>query len=176
MSTAPTPLATPSAADLAEIVSEVWASLLLPTEVVPVEPTHALDLLRAGATWSASIDVTGPEDRRVTAALPLAGAHHLTSHLLRAAALGIDPTPDDVADALGELVNIVGGNVKSLMPEPSRLGLPTAAPALASYDATGGCAVTTAWHGHPVVVTVHDPSAAALTRPSPTAYPLGALS
>jgi chemotaxis protein CheX len=31
----------------------------------------------------------------------------------------------DVADALGELANMIGGNVKSLLPAPSRLSLPT---------------------------------------------------
>lgn len=31
---------------------------------------------------------------------------------------------DDVQDALGELVNILGGNIKSLFPSPSQLSLP----------------------------------------------------
>jgi chemotaxis protein CheX len=34
-------------------------------------------------------------------------------------------TDDEVADALGELTNMVGGNVKSLLPGPARLSLPT---------------------------------------------------
>jgi chemotaxis protein CheX len=43
------------------------------------------------------------------------------------ALLGIDlgdVTGEDVTDALGELANIIGGNVKSLMPDPSALSLP----------------------------------------------------
>jgi chemotaxis protein CheX len=36
-------------------------------------------------------------------------------------------TPDQVIDALGELVNIVSGNIKSFLPEPSQLSLPSVA-------------------------------------------------
>ena len=32
---------------------------------------------------------------------------------------------DDVRDALGEITNMIGGNVKALLPTPSRLSLPT---------------------------------------------------
>ena len=31
----------------------------------------------------------------------------------------------DVTDAVGELVNIIGGSVKSLMPQPTVLSLPS---------------------------------------------------
>jgi len=44
-----------------------------------------------------------------------------------AALLGVeldDVTTEDVTDALGELANIIGGNVKSLLPEPCALSLP----------------------------------------------------
>jgi chemotaxis protein CheX len=34
---------------------------------------------------------------------------------------------DEVSDALGELTNMVGGNIKSLLPAPSRLSVPTIA-------------------------------------------------
>lgn len=33
--------------------------------------------------------------------------------------------PDEIRDALGELANMAGGNIKSLLPAPSQLGLPT---------------------------------------------------
>ncbi len=166
---------TPSSVDLLLIVTDVWSSLLLPAEVVPTEPSRAIDGLRASRAWSARVDVSGPDQRRVTAALPLAAALALTRHLLDVRDPRTEPAVEDVADALGELVNIVAGNVKSLMPSPSHLGLPVAAPALPPYDeALGGCAVTTTWDGHPVVLTVHDPSVAALAHP--TAYPPGDLS
>ncbi len=33
--------------------------------------------------------------------------------------------PDEIRDALGELANMAGGNIKSLLPAPSQLSLPT---------------------------------------------------
>lgn len=35
--------------------------------------------------------------------------------------------PDQVSDALGEFTNIVSGNIKSFLPEPSQLSLPSVA-------------------------------------------------
>jgi chemotaxis protein CheX len=34
---------------------------------------------------------------------------------------------DEVGDALGELTNMVGGNIKSLLPAPSKLSIPSVA-------------------------------------------------
>ena len=38
-----------------------------------------------------------------------------------------DLSDDEVSDALGELTNMVGGNIKSLLPAPSQLSLPSVA-------------------------------------------------
>jgi chemotaxis protein CheX len=35
-----------------------------------------------------------------------------------------DVTGDEINDAVGELTNIIGGNVKALLPEPSELSMP----------------------------------------------------
>jgi chemotaxis protein CheX len=35
-----------------------------------------------------------------------------------------DVTADQINDALGELTNIIGGNIKGLLPEPSHLSMP----------------------------------------------------
>ena len=37
---------------------------------------------------------------------------------------GIDVTKQEALDAMYELTNIIGGNIKSLLPEPCRLSLP----------------------------------------------------
>lgn len=40
--------------------------------------------------------------------------------------IGVDDVDDgEVADAFGELANMIGGNLKCLLPEPSQLSLPT---------------------------------------------------
>ena len=46
------------------------------------------------------------------------------------AMFGADPgslSPDEVCDALGELTNMIGGNIKSLLPAPSTLSVPSVA-------------------------------------------------
>lgn len=66
----------------------------------------------------------------------------------------------DVADALGEFVNIVGGNIKSALPGPSALSLPLVALGRAEGHATQlpGCVETTrvelSWQNQPLIVSV----------------------
>ncbi|GEM_PF-872500 len=70
--------------------------------------------------------------------------------------LTADPGPDDLLDALGELGNIAGGNVKSLLRHSCRLSLPTAelspGPAEVAVD---GFTVRSAVLGQVVELTVH---------------------
>lgn len=49
--------------------------------------------------------------------------------LLTAAMFGSggDPGQSDIRDAIGELANMVAGNIKSVLPHPSRIGLPVVA-------------------------------------------------
>ena len=61
----------------------------------------------------------------------------------------------DVADAFGEIVNIMGGNMKALLPQHVRLTMPTASRqspsgsgALRLYE------VVLAWRGRPLVISV----------------------
>jgi chemotaxis protein CheX len=67
-------------------------------------------------------------------------------------------SPDDVRDALGELANMVGGNIKGLLPGPTQLSLPLVVEggkdALRILDTQP---VSTVWFssgGHPFVVTL----------------------
>ena len=48
-----------------------------------------------------------------------------------------DPGPDDLLDAVGELGNIAGGNVKSLLRHSCRLSLPTAEVTENAVESTG---------------------------------------
>jgi chemotaxis protein CheX len=67
-------------------------------------------------------------------------------------------TDDEVADALGELTNMIGGNVKSLLPGPSRLSMPAVTiGASAGGPVPGGVlvnAVTLACDGLPLTVSI----------------------
>ena len=41
--------------------------------------------------------------------------------------------PDQISDALGEMTNIIGGTIKSFLPEPSCLSLPAVAEGMDCY-------------------------------------------
>ena len=63
--------------------------------------------------------------------------------------------PEDLVDAFGEVANVVGGNVKALLPHPGTLGLPQVAPALPDLPGTAlAHELRLDWHGRPIVVVV----------------------
>ncbi len=108
---------------IVEIAQEVWESFLsmslLPHPLGPDAP--ALE----GQTVTGCVHVSGE----------WTGSVFLSCHFEVAAAateamFAADPgsqSPDEISDALGELTNMVGGNVKSLLPAPSRLSVPSIA-------------------------------------------------
>jgi len=62
---------------------------------------------------------------------------------------------EDLADAFGELANVVGGNVKSLLSAPAVLSLPTvaqSAPELPEQQFLQDIALD--WRGHVLVVSL----------------------
>jgi chemotaxis protein CheX len=111
--------ANPTEDDLRVIAEQVWSSYLDTdgsSPLLPVPPENGqIDV-------TASVSVTGAWRGHV-----LVSCSDAASRNAAAALLGIEldeVTDDDVADALGELANIIGGNVKSLLPEPCALSLP----------------------------------------------------
>lgn len=68
-----------------------------------------------------------------------------------------DPGPDDLLDAVGELGNIAGGNVKSLLRHSCRLSLPTAEVSEGSeaHPDSGGVTVRASVLGQVVELTVN---------------------
>lgn len=100
------------------------------------------------------VDVHGPWLGRASLETTTPAAHELARALL---AMEPDETvpDDDLVDALGELANVVGGNVKALLPEHGTLGLPVVADRLPDgARAAAVQRVPLAWRGHPFVVTV----------------------
>ena len=108
----------PAAELLAAIASEVWASLGLDLAAAPL----ALALHEECVTASGVVAITGTWQGKV--GLECAGElpQRLASVMFAADAAGL--SPEDVSDAVGELTNILAGNTKSLLPEPSRLSMP----------------------------------------------------
>ena len=100
------------------------------------------------------VDLYGPWPGRAELTTSGATASDLTRALL---GMGDDEvvTSLDLVDAFGEVANVVGGNVKSLLPLQGSLGLPQVAP---SAPAVPGARLvqelSLSWRGRPVMVTV----------------------
>jgi chemotaxis protein CheX len=106
--------------DIAQIALDVWSGMLALDAVVSpgiVQPDDA--------NVTGSIHVTGPNDHLVSLETTLGGARTFA-----AAMFGMpedEVSEEEVSDAVGELTNMVGGNIKGLLPQPSQLSLPVVA-------------------------------------------------
>lgn len=149
----------PTTDDVRAVTEDVWLSLIGEDEVlVPrlIPPGTPLD---STGVWSAVVTVSGGWQGVVTVELDDAAARRLTA-LMLAIPDGTEVGDADVADAVGELVNMIGGNLKSLMPGPSVLSLPSVAAGRAVFasDVIEACRVDVAWRGDPARVCIHVPS------------------
>ncbi|MCX6397845.1 MAG: chemotaxis protein CheX [Propionibacteriales bacterium] len=145
-------VAEPSLTDVEMVVEEVWSSFLGAEDPLMIGPPSELQV-----GWSAAVTVSGEWHGMVSVELPTAMAEQVTRRMLCLDDDG-QPAPDeDVADAVGELVNMIGGGVKSLMPGPSALSLPVVAAGRVARpsDVTEVCRFDASWAGSPLVVSVH---------------------
>jgi chemotaxis protein CheX len=130
------------------IADETWLALLGVTDgLVPLSAPLPDDALSA---W---VVVSGPWTGAVVLSCARATAEELSRTLL-----GEPETQpvasEDVADALGELANVVGGNVKALLPAPSVLGLPEVGPRPPQGSDADTCIVEALWRGQPVRISI----------------------
>jgi chemotaxis protein CheX len=150
--------ANPTEDDLRVIAEQVWSSYLDPEGIAPLLPVPPATGSADDVT--ASVSVTGAWRGHV-----LVSCSDGASRNAAAALLGIeidDVTDDDVADALGELANIIGGNVKSLLPEPCALSLPhvhVEGPAGKYPASTEVCKLDGTWLEESVTVSVLESTA-----------------
>jgi chemotaxis protein CheX len=141
----------PTADDLLVIAEQVWTSYL---DVEGINPLIQMPPGETPKDVSAAVSVTGAWRGHVVISFSTAASRHAAAGLL---GIGYDDVSTaDITDAVGELVNIIGGNVKSLLPEPSALSLP--------HVQTGGsghwpnvrevCSLFGLWHNEPLTVSV----------------------
>lgn len=137
---------------IAEIAVEVWDTML-GLEIRMTGP--GASRVRQPAV-TASVNVVGASDCVVTLGTTAAGARAVAAAMFAAEAA--DLSDEEVWDALGELTNMVGGNIKSLLAEPSRLSLPVvhhgAAADLGGSGREPINAVTLRTAGEPVVIAL----------------------
>jgi len=102
---------------VAEVAGAVWDSFLgLPLQraATPEPPRGGMSgIVTIGGAWRGAVVLQCSAEHAVEAAEAMFAAEPGS---LSAA---------EVADALGELTNMVGGNLKNLLPEPSSLSIPS---------------------------------------------------
>jgi chemotaxis protein CheX len=144
-------LAAVDALQIQVIAEDVFAAMIdgEPGCLVPLlEPVELTDPVYAWVDMHA--DVIG----RALLAADLATAHDLARALLQMPA--DEPVEvEDLVDAFGEVANVVGGNLKALLPVQGTLTLPQVARSAPSpVGATVVDRVPLAWRGQPFDISV----------------------
>ncbi|OJF09417.1 chemotaxis protein CheX [Couchioplanes caeruleus] len=140
--------------DLAEMVEQVWVSYLDPEGINPLVVTG--DKEQTTEVHS-TVSITGSWHGHLVYACSLQAARKSAAAFL---AMEMDEVgQEDISDVLGELANIVGGNVKAMLPAGCFLSLPTVvlAPATASYypAAEHLSGLYGIWDGEPISITMY---------------------
>ena len=126
MTIVPTSLESIAGVDVEQIVAiaqDVWSSFL--GMDLEADPLGAGAEMPAGRTVTGCVHVTG--EWRGSIFLECgADLAQAAAEAMFAAEPGT-LSHDEVSDALGELTNMIGGNIKSLLPAPSALSVPSVA-------------------------------------------------
>lgn len=106
---------------LDSITADIWATYVAAESVVMAFGAQDADPARTDI--SAQVDIHGEITGTVVVACDSGSAADLARRMF-----GLEPPEEptmiEVADALGELANVVGGNVKALASHPGELTLP----------------------------------------------------
>lgn len=136
---------------VSEITSSVWRAFLPESDDISPIRVMPSDALLTGTVF-----ISGQWNGFVSLTCSSVAA-------VRAAALMFDVEIEqvshaDVLDAVGELVNIVGGNLKGMLPSPTGLSLPSVTDGSEHPDSRAGAEllvdVQQSWMGEPVSVAV----------------------
>jgi chemotaxis protein CheX len=139
--------------DIREIVANICTSLLdMPveaTEKAPERPIHA-------HTYTSSVWITGAWEGALSVDFSEPLAHRMTE-----AMFGMEKgeaAREEILDALGEVANVAGGNVKALVPSPTQLSMPSVTEGVDYVVKVPGTTVANhvgfSCEGEPLVVTV----------------------
>jgi chemotaxis protein CheX len=141
------------AAEITDITQAVWTSVLGGgAEVCDRDASDELP----GKVMTSCVQITGAWEGAVTLQCAPDLARSVAATMLDVAATAA--TIAEVRDVMGELANMVGGNIKALLPGPTQLSLPIVVEgeqsAMSIMDSTS---VSTVWFssgGRPFVVKV----------------------
>lgn len=122
-------MASVSESDILRVTQAVWKSVF----GLPLRASHAAVRQGAGPRVIAQVQIQGPDPRTVLMDCPAAAARDMAAGFYKKEA---GPLPPElVHDVFGELVNMIGGQVKSFLGGPCRLSLPTVQELKGSKDA-----------------------------------------
>jgi chemotaxis protein CheX len=147
------------------IAQEAWSALIGDEEfLVPLPGGPPFDAI---SSW---VEIVGPWNGTVVLTCSRATAEELSRSLLAEHAPPV-LDDEDIEDGLGELANVVGGNVKGVLPGPSVLGLPEVGlgtgPAPVAASPADTCRVDLLWRGQSLTISVQGSAGA----PRPTLDP-----
>jgi chemotaxis protein CheX len=105
--------------DLNQLVESVWQTLMgsAPSSYVPGAPPTD-----SGEWMTGTVRISGEWTGTVAVSCPVESVRQQAARMFDLTPESV--SPDDMRDALGEIANVLGGNLKSLMPAPTRLSLP----------------------------------------------------
>jgi len=109
----------PRTTEIEDIAQSIWMTLF----EVPLERGGA-DAIDSESTVTCIVHIDGAWHGAVVLRCPVELARTLTSEMFRSES---EPSFDEVKDALGEVTNMLAGNLKALLPEPSEISLPAVA-------------------------------------------------
>ena len=136
------------------IAQEAWLALVGEEEyLLPLAGDDPDDAI---SSW---VEIVGPWTGSVVITTARTTAEELARCLLKQHAPPVLEA-EDIEDALGELANVVGGNVKAVLPGPSVLGLPEVGSAPAAGSDT--CRVDLLWRGQSLTISVQGANGAPL--------------
>jgi len=140
----------PTAVDLDGIAEQVWVAFLDGGNELVIHTGQSSD----GSELSASVGIVGTYDGHVVVSCTEAASRDVASALFAMPA--VEVTEDEVGDDLGELANVLGGNVKSMLPAPSTMSLPTVAKTTHQHfpGTTEVCRTLVTWRGNPFNVSL----------------------
>ena len=149
----------PTIDDLGDIAEQVWSSYLDPDGLSPLLPfaSDAHEKTRThGESLCASVSITGAWHGHVVVSCSAQAAQHAAAALL---AMDVaEVTQQDTIDALGELANIVGGNVKSTLPSVCAISLPHVITGVGVDShwpsAVQVCELVGVWQDEPISISV----------------------
>jgi len=138
--------------DVEQVVVDIWASIL----GLEVVTAPEVEMTRPSVTGV--VHISGESDGSVSLECPKGLAE-------QAAALMFGMSVDELGagemeDALGELTNMTGGGIKSLLPGQNQLSLPTVVEGTGYHlNVPGAVPVRAVWfacEGEPIVVRVYE--------------------